>query len=84
MYCWSNEGFLPIFDGEYQTKVCLDDFNQEIKMTFDASLEDYPDLNNIRFIAYEPGNYIYSSVFSVFDEKTMQELNDWLETIDID
>ena len=84
MYCWSNEGFLPIFDGEYQTKVCLDDFNQEIKMTFDVSLEDYPDLNNIRFIAYEPGNYIYSSVFSVFDEKTMQELNDWLETIDID
>ncbi len=88
IYCWSNEGFLPIFDGEYQTKLYLDDFEQEIKIPVTISLDDYPNIETMSFLLFYDSNntgiidnYI-KDTFAIYDEKTMQELNDWLETIE--
>lgn len=82
VFCWSDKGYLPVFDGEYAVKINLPDYGKQA--TVNCKLDDVniSDVNLIKIIALtSDGEFIITSTVKPITEETYAEFKAWSESL---
>ncbi|MBQ7757377.1 MAG: hypothetical protein IJ401_08745 [Oscillospiraceae bacterium] len=82
-YCWSNKGFLPVFEGAYSSVAELTEYNQQIVFNCKLSGSDYSDIEKIKVFGLNKDGMVFvSDTFAVMDSEVEKEYKDWLESFE--
>lgn len=81
--CWSDKGFLPVFDGKYTAEVELEEFYQQAKIHCKLEDESFGDIERIEMIAFGEDKMVYlSGATGVITSQTYEEFLKWCETLE--
>lgn len=81
--CWSDKGFLPVFDGKYTAEVELEEFYQQAKIHCKLEDESFGKIERIEMIAFDEDRYVYlSGATGVITSQTYEDFLKWCETLE--
>lgn len=81
--CWSDKGFLPVFDGKYTVEVELEEYYQQAKIHCKLEDESFGEIERIEMIAFSEDKMVYlSGATGVITSQTYEEFLKWCETLE--